>query len=124
MIERSYWSTHISPQLLVVDCLLNAPLFTCCADLFFVVKSQLSANSRRLRDYYALPLSHQSLLDSLGWRKKIDLVDERIEANSRFLRAVVDYPEIFDEGERHHGTEAARPEQSEPIIEDDEMTGE
>jgi hypothetical protein len=62
--------------------------------LFAVVK--LSANSRRLRDYYALPRRHQILLDSLGWRKKIDLVDERIEANTRFLRTVINYPEIFE----------------------------
>lgn len=63
----------------------------------------LSANSRRLRDYYALPLEHQALLDGLGWRKKIDLVDERVEANSRFLKAIVDYPEIFEgrEGPMH-----------------------
>lgn len=99
--------------------------------MFYPIKLQLSANSRRLRDYYALPLAHQSLLESLGWRKKIDLVDERIEANSRFLRAVVDYPEIFDEGshrsmgvdgegEAHASTESAVPEQSEPIIEDDD----
>jgi hypothetical protein len=65
---------------------------TCCHFL----TCQLSANSRRLRDYYALPLQHQALLDNLGWRKKIDLVDERIEANSRFLKTIVDYPAFFE----------------------------
>lgn len=90
--------------------------------------SQLSANSRRLRDYYSLPLAHQSLLDSLGWRKKIDLVDERVEANARFLRAVVDYPEIFDEGSHRNlagvddEPEGGEPAVvgAEPIVEDDD----
>ena len=48
-----------------------------------------------------MPLQHQALLDSLGWRTKIDLVDQRIEVNARFLRTIVDYPEIF-EGDSDH----------------------
>ncbi|SRR6266436_10191801 len=57
----------------------------------------LSANSRRLKDFYSLPISHQNLLNELGFRKKIDMVDQRIEANAKFLHAVVDHPDIFTE---------------------------
>ena len=61
-----------------------------------LVFDQLSANSRRLKDFYTLPIADQKLLDELGWRKKIDLVDEKIEANARFLKSIVDYPQIFE----------------------------
>jgi carnosine N-methyltransferase len=85
---------------------------TACANCFGALSTyELSANSRRLRDYYALPLQHQAMLDSLGWRTKIDLVDQRIEANARFLKTIVDYPEIFegdsDQQEHEHDDEDA-----------------
>lgn len=84
---------------------------TACANCFGAYPYKLSANSRRLRDYYALPLHHQALLDSLGWRTKIDLVDQRIEANARFLKTIVDYPEIFegdsDQEEHEHDYKGA-----------------
>ncbi|KAF9505920.1 hypothetical protein BS47DRAFT_1305975, partial [Hydnum rufescens UP504] len=57
----------------------------------------LSANSRRLKDFYTLPTAHQKLLNGLGWRNKIDLVDEKIEANAKFLKSIVDYPQIFED---------------------------
>lgn len=49
-----------------------------------------------MKDFLRTPLAHQALLESLGWRKKIDLVDDRIEANAKFLKEIVDYPEIFE----------------------------
>jgi hypothetical protein len=67
---------------------------------------KLSANSRRLKDFLSLPLSHQKLLEDLGWRKKIDLVDEKIEANAAFLKQIVADPQIFDgeeDDEDHEG---------------------
>ncbi|KAF8333131.1 N2227-like protein-domain-containing protein [Cantharellus anzutake] len=58
----------------------------------------LSANARRLKDFYSLPLAHQKLLNELGFRERIDMVDQRIEANAKFLNAVVDHPDIFNGG--------------------------
>jgi len=35
------------------------------------------------------------MLEELGWRKRLDQVDERIALNAAFLRQVVDNPDIF-----------------------------
>ena len=106
----------------------SPPTPTCSSTCYRFLTCQLSANSRRLRDYYALPLQHQALLDSLGWRKKIDLVDERIEANARFLKTVVDYPAFF-EGDSDHDDDEDEDEREHedasggPGDEDHETTG-
>ena len=68
-------------------------------------------------------------MNELGWRKKIDLVDDCIEANAKFLKEIVDYPEIFDEGSHRSlaatggdrdGGSDSRPAESGPTAEDDE----
>ncbi|KAF6745474.1 N2227-domain-containing protein [Ephemerocybe angulata] len=55
----------------------------------------LSANNRRRRDIYSLPLEDQDLLDSLGYKKKLDDADKAILANADFLSKIVENPEIF-----------------------------
>ncbi|KDQ06519.1 hypothetical protein BOTBODRAFT_39554 [Botryobasidium botryosum FD-172 SS1] len=63
----------------------------------------LSANGRRLKDFYGLSAEDQALLTELGYRRKIDVVDEKIEQNADFLRRVVGSPEIFSNTELGEG---------------------
>lgn len=56
---------------------------------------KLSANNRRRKDYYKLPLSNRQLLDEISWRARLEAVDEKIMANAEFLAMVVDHPDIF-----------------------------
>ncbi|KAK2466532.1 hypothetical protein APHAL10511_001394 [Amanita phalloides] len=55
----------------------------------------ISANNKRRRDIYKLPRVDQEILDSLGYKKKIDDVDQAILANDRFVQQIVENPEIF-----------------------------
>ncbi|KAJ7075566.1 N2227-domain-containing protein [Mycena belliarum] len=55
----------------------------------------LSANNRRRKDLYTLPQADQELLAALGYREKLDQVDQAIIANADFLFEVVADPEIF-----------------------------
>ncbi|TEB32801.1 N2227-domain-containing protein [Coprinellus micaceus] len=55
----------------------------------------LSANNRRRRDIYALPLEDQEILGTLGYKEKLDEVDKAILANADFLNKIVENPEIF-----------------------------
>ncbi|KAF7309952.1 N2227 domain-containing protein [Mycena indigotica] len=55
----------------------------------------LSANNRRRKDLYTLPKADQELLSQLGYRAKLDAVDEAISKNADFLGSVVADPEIF-----------------------------
>ncbi|KAJ7667264.1 N2227-domain-containing protein [Mycena rosella] len=55
----------------------------------------LSANNRRRKDLYTLPKADQELLIALGYREKLDQVDQAIIANADFLSEVVADPEIF-----------------------------
>lgn len=57
--------------------------------------SQLSANNRRRKDIYKLPRADQELLTALGYKTKLQLVDEAILANAKFLKQIVADPEIF-----------------------------
>ena len=56
---------------------------------------QLSANHRRRKDLSTLPLADRALLDDLGYKKKLQEVDEAILANAKFLNKIVENPEIF-----------------------------
>lgn len=56
---------------------------------------QLSANNRRRRDVYSLSREDQDVLDSLGYKKKLDEVDKAILVNADFLSKIVQNPEIF-----------------------------
>ncbi|KAG1730248.1 N2227-domain-containing protein [Suillus paluster] len=54
-----------------------------------------TANNRRRKDIYILPQGDKELLDSLGYRQKLQEVDKAILANAEFLKLVVANPEIF-----------------------------
>src|SRR6266576_397909 len=56
---------------------------------------QISANNRRRRDVFRLPRTDQQLLESLGYKKKVDDVDKAILANAQFITQIVENPEIF-----------------------------
>ncbi|KZP20355.1 N2227-domain-containing protein [Athelia psychrophila] len=58
-------------------------------------KSSLSANNRRRKDIYTLPLADQEMLKGLGYLQKLDAVDDAIVANAEFLNQIVANPEIF-----------------------------
>ncbi|KAG7445355.1 N2227-domain-containing protein [Guyanagaster necrorhizus] len=55
----------------------------------------LTANNRRRRDLFTLPKADQDLLASLGYKEKLNLVDDAILANAAFLNLIVANPEIF-----------------------------
>ena len=56
---------------------------------------KLAANNRRRRDIFSISRDDQALLDALGYKKKLDEVDEAILANADFLGQIVENPEIF-----------------------------
>ncbi|KAG8884284.1 hypothetical protein FRB98_002524 [Tulasnella sp. 332] len=58
----------------------------------------LSANNRRRKDFFKLPLSNQKLLEELGWRRRLNEVDYKIAENAQFLNTIVDHPDIFAMG--------------------------
>ncbi|PFH48332.1 hypothetical protein AMATHDRAFT_5912 [Amanita thiersii Skay4041] len=55
----------------------------------------ISVNNRRRRDIYRLPKADQDILDSIGFKKKVEDADKAILANAQFLAQMVDNPEIF-----------------------------
>ncbi|KDR76864.1 hypothetical protein GALMADRAFT_95480 [Galerina marginata CBS 339.88] len=55
----------------------------------------LSANNRRRKDVYTLPKADQELLENLGYKQKLDVVDEAIIVNSDFLAEIANDPQIF-----------------------------
>ncbi|KAG6829630.1 hypothetical protein H0H92_003963 [Tricholoma furcatifolium] len=55
----------------------------------------LAANNRRRKDIYRLPLADQQVLETLGYKQKLDQVDDAIRANAEFLSKIVANPEIF-----------------------------
>lgn len=60
---------------------------------------KLSANNRRRKDFYTLPLADQKLLDELGYKTKLAEVDKAIIANAQFVRQMVAEPQIFSEAD-------------------------
>ncbi|KAF7304952.1 N2227 domain-containing protein [Mycena kentingensis (nom. inval.)] len=74
---------------------------------------QLSANNRRRKDLYTLPKPDQDILSKIGYREKLDAVDDAIAKNSDFLGLVVADPEIFGpDGEPTEGEEQPTSEHS------------
>ncbi|KAG8216200.1 putative carnosine N-methyltransferase [Butyriboletus roseoflavus] len=55
----------------------------------------LTANNRRRKDLYTLPHADKELLDSIGYRSKLQEIDTAILANANFLHKIVANPEIF-----------------------------
>ncbi|KAI0698982.1 N2227-domain-containing protein [Cerioporus squamosus] len=55
----------------------------------------LYANNRRRKDFHTLPLADRELLQSLGYKERINAVDKAIMANAEFLNLVIANPEIF-----------------------------
>lgn len=69
-------------------------------------RSKLSANNRRRKDFYTLPLADQKLLDELGYKTKLAEVDKAIIANAQFVRQMVAEPQIFSETDTDEEDEA------------------
>lgn len=57
--------------------------------------AQLTANNRRRKDLYTLPHADNVLLDSIGYKRKLQEIDIAILANADFLNKIVANPEIF-----------------------------
>ncbi|KAF9237126.1 N2227-domain-containing protein [Melanogaster broomeanus] len=55
----------------------------------------LAANNRRRKDLYTLPQADKALLDTLGYKQKLQEVDTAILTNADFLNKIVANPEIF-----------------------------
>ncbi|KAF9484269.1 N2227-domain-containing protein [Pholiota conissans] len=55
----------------------------------------LAANNRRRKDVYLLPKADQDLLNTLGYKQKLDDVDKAILANADFLSEIVSDTKIF-----------------------------
>ncbi|KAG5715674.1 UPF0586 like protein [Termitomyces sp. T112] len=55
----------------------------------------LAANNRPRKDVYCLPSEDQQVLEVIGYKKKLDHVDDAIQANAEFLALIVANPEIF-----------------------------
>ncbi|RDB17307.1 Carnosine N-methyltransferase [Hypsizygus marmoreus] len=55
----------------------------------------LTANNRRRKDIYRLPKADQDVLEQLGYKQKLDEVDNAIRVNAEFLGQIVANPEIF-----------------------------
>ena len=53
------------------------------------------ANNRRRKDIYRLSQADQKVLEDLGYKQKLDEVDQAILANAEFLGQIVANPEIF-----------------------------
>ncbi|KAG8991336.1 hypothetical protein FRB90_001390 [Tulasnella sp. 427] len=72
----------------------------------------LSANNRRRKDFLRVPRKNQELLEQVGWKKRLEEVDEKIAANQAFLNLLVDHPDIFsyedqdDQDHHSHGHES------------------
>ncbi|CAK5270825.1 unnamed protein product [Mycena citricolor] len=73
----------------------------------YYARYSLSANNRRRKDFFRLPSADRELLAALGYKAKLDRVDEAIEANADFLGLIVEDPEIF--GQAGEGEEYAEP---------------
>ncbi|ETW77529.1 hypothetical protein HETIRDRAFT_243953, partial [Heterobasidion irregulare TC 32-1] len=58
----------------------------------------LAGNNRRRKDLYTLSREDQKLLETLGYKKKLEEVDQAILVNAEFLNKIVANPEIFGHG--------------------------
>ena len=67
------------------------------ADVQFsnALTNQAAANHRRRKDLYTLPPADLEILERLGYKQKLDEVDDAILANAKFLNQIVANPEIF-----------------------------
>jgi len=61
----------------------------------YTIAQQLTANNRRRKDLYTLPHADKALLDSIGYRCKLQEIDAAILANADFFHKIVANPEIF-----------------------------
>ncbi|KAF8064870.1 N2227-like protein-domain-containing protein [Lyophyllum atratum] len=66
----------------------------------------LAANNRRRKDIYRLPQADQEVLEKLGYKHKLDEVDDAIRVNADFLSEIVANPEIFGHAIEPDGDEA------------------
>lgn len=59
---------------------------------------QLASNNRRRKDVFTLPREDQTLLEQLGYKRKLAAVDDAILTNAAFLNQIVANPAIFENG--------------------------
>ncbi|KAG8757652.1 hypothetical protein FRC14_001763 [Serendipita sp. 396] len=59
----------------------------------------ISANTRRRRDWYRIPKEDRELLENIGWKTRLDTVDDLILENAKVLNRIVDNPAIFMDDE-------------------------
>lgn len=59
------------------------------------LSNQAAANHRRRKDLYTLPPADLEILERLGYKQKLDEVDDAILANAKFLNQIIANPEIF-----------------------------
>lgn len=62
------------------------------------IMRKLAGNNRRRKDLYTLSREDQQLLETLGYKKKLEEVDQAILVNAEFLNKIVANPEIFGHG--------------------------
>jgi hypothetical protein len=62
---------------------------------WFIPDRKLTANNRRRKDLFSLPIADQQCLEELGYKKKLQDVDDAILANAKFLDQIVSNPDIF-----------------------------
>ncbi|PVG03867.1 N2227-domain-containing protein [Serendipita vermifera] len=55
----------------------------------------ISANTRRRRDFHKLPPRDKELLEEVGWKARLDAVDDLIAENAKLLNQVVANPTMF-----------------------------
>lgn len=79
---------------------------------------QYSANNRRRKDAFRIPLADRELLSKLGWQDKLADVDKCIAANVAFVRDIVAQTQIFGEA----GDEVSAPDEEDD--DGDEQDGE
>ncbi|KAI0342396.1 N2227-domain-containing protein [Trametopsis cervina] len=66
----------------------------------------LTANNRRRKDIYTLSRADQQLLSELGYKEKLQAVDQAILANAEFLNKIVANTQMFGPGGNEHFDEA------------------
>lgn len=55
----------------------------------------ITANNKRRRDFFKLPEEDRKLLEAVGWKARLDKIDDCIAVNGGVLRTFVENPEVF-----------------------------
>ena len=69
--------------------------FTAYVHFSNALTCQAAANHRRRKDLYTLPPADLEILELLGYKQKLDEVDDAILVNAKFVNQIIANPEIF-----------------------------